>query len=146
MKSEYAQQKESSLSKRSFEDMVLQTNLLFVLNSVLWFVHGFMWTAVCVFVTACASWMYHLHKESHEGYRLLDRVCAVLCFFVTLYSGYPTLSMSGLVILLVVTLLGFEFKRLAHETGSYEGWHTAWHMSVFFGQTVLVLSIESSIV
>lgn len=130
--------------KRSLKDLMLQSNLLFFVNSALWFSYGFSWTALVVALTAISSFMYHLYYEAHKGYHLLDKVCATVCFFVTLFAAYPTLTMQGAGLVLVSLVFGFGFKRAAHEVGGYDGWHTAWHMSVFFGQAILVAAIDST--
>ena len=122
--------------RRSFQDPVLYSNFLFILNAVVWLCAGHSVAALVVLITGLASFGYHLPKESFKLTHDIDVCCANVALVYTLYVAYPYVTIFEAIMLFAVLGIGLLVKRKAHR-GNYDFWHTWWHVSVFVGQALL---------
>jgi len=137
------------MARRYPTDPVLWSNLLFFGNSYLWYVCGSLLACIVIAITALASLLYHWFREENDLLHRLDQFCASVALCVTLFAAGASLTLHGWILVCVVLLAGLAFKIEAHNYWKtdryYDGYHVAWHMTVFAGQLCLALSLKSEI-
>ena len=130
---------------RYWNDPILWTHALFLLNSVLWLAVD---RPIAAFFVGCSnlfSTLYHIFYEENKLYHNLDYGCAGVTLGVTLYTAFPYVTLLGWVFLLSSLATSFYFKYKARQD-HYDSWHSAWHFGVFVGQALLALSLESTVI
>ena len=133
-------------SRRFLFEPVVWTNLLFLLNSVLWYFVGFFAVACLIAATAIASFMHHFYREMHDTWHKIDVALAYTSLTVTLGVSIFNLSVLGWIFALTCILSGLALKDIADGIPSeYQGFHSAWHLCVFAGQTVLAITHDSGV-
>ena len=135
--------------KRYPMDPVLWSNFLFFVNSYVWLVCGSVLACATIALTACASIAYHFRRESNVWLHRIDQFIAVCALVITVSVAWGSLSALGWSLVGLALLSGLAFKSEAHAHGKsdryYDGYHVAWHTSVFAGQLCLALSTQSGV-
>jgi hypothetical protein len=133
------------MGSRDLKDPIIWTHFLFILNSILWLLVKEPVAAFFVLCSNVLSTMYHIYSEQNKLWHTLDTACAVITLSVTLFIAAPHITLFGWVLLLSSLSTSLYFKNEARRS-DYDSWHSGWHVGVFFGQALLALSIESSVI
>tara|TARA_Y100000592_G_scaffold94542_1_gene159480 strand:+ start:2001 stop:2405 length:405 start_codon:yes stop_codon:yes gene_type:complete len=133
--------------RRYPSDPVVWTNALFLVNGGLWYESGEILAATSVAIAGISSMVYHWHRETVRWAHRLDYVAAFTAAVTTLYTSKLTLL--GYFLIALLMGVGLSFKIEAHAYGRdryYDGYHVAWHLSVFAAQLILLISLHTEFV
>jgi hypothetical protein len=132
------------MNKRKFNDIILYTNLLFFLGTLLSFLYGKYIYGSLTLIVSITSTMHHYYYEKHPVWALIDWYVSliVVCYnftqlrhFIEVYKIYGLLWYS-------VTIY-FYFKarneRIRNGIESYDYWHKYWHISGGLGNCLAAI-------
>ena len=121
--------------KRKFTDPILSSNILFLVNALLYAHKNYMMCFFSMFLAFLTSCGYHYYKEQDEFWKSLDIVAATNALLITLFYAQPFFEIIDVLVCSLLLLIAFIFKHIANEK-SYS-WHVLWHIFVFIGQCYL---------
>ena len=121
--------------KRKFTDPILSSNILFLVNALLYAYKNYMMCFFCMFLAFLTSCGYHYYHEQDEFWKSLDIVAATNALLVTLFYALPFFTVTDYILCSTLLIFAFFSKHIANEE-SYT-WHVLWHILVFCGQCYL---------
>ena len=133
------------MTPRAWIDPVVSSHVLFVGNALLWAVVGNFPCAGLLLLTAIASTCYHRSGEADTFWGWADLTLAVVTLSATLTAALPRASTVEAALVLAVLPVALACKaqgdalRGRDDAEGYRRWHTAWHVTVAFGQVLLAL-------
>ena len=125
--------------KRYLLEPIVVSHVLYIINAALWLSEGYYLCAFFVLASALVSTAHHLTRESKLT--ILNRVFAWSALNATVVFSITKLEILHWLSLAACMSLGLSLKEEANRGLSFEGYHTAWHISVFAGQYILYSAV-----
>jgi len=122
------------MKNRNYNDVILYSNILFLLNSLLYLSIDYFICSISLFMAFVASSMYHFHFEKNVFWNNVDKITATNALLITLIYAFLHITLFHFVNLCIIALLNLYTKKLSNENYSL---HYIWHIAVFFGQSYI---------
>lgn len=127
---------------RGMNDGVVWSSFMAMPAALLYFSKNWLWAGIFVFLSSCASVIYHVNRED-KAFFLSDALLAAAAFFSTVPFCWQQMALYQIAITIFVSLAAFWFKGTEQRNSgrNYVFYHSIWHLLLGIGQFYLAVCV-----